>query len=290
MICGIPDFRLLPDPYIGIAEDRAKGERLASAGESRSFEQLVRYYYEITPEDPSDLAKHWIARTLAEVAIARFTLATYHLSGERLLDLGCSTGAMLAAAEHRFAAVTGVDVAFRWLVIGAHRLRELGVEATLVCANAEFLPFAAGSFDAVTAVDLLEHVADAQKSVNETRRVAQTAVFVTNNRYAPLPDPQVRIWGVGLLPRAWQARYVASRRGDLHPYRVSMRSARELGSLCDNAGFREIVTAPARLYAPHLHGGLLRLALGVYNAVRTWPGIRGFLKLAGPKLVTKAVR
>ncbi len=25
--------------------------------------------------------------------------------------------------------------------------------------------------------------------------------FITNNRYAPLPDPQVRIWGVGLLPR-----------------------------------------------------------------------------------------
>ena len=28
VLCGIPDFRLFADPYIGIAEDRAKGAAL----------------------------------------------------------------------------------------------------------------------------------------------------------------------------------------------------------------------------------------------------------------------
>ena len=99
IVCGIPDFRLTPDPYIGIEEDRAKGTMLQAAAQSRTFEELLRFYYAITPEDPPDLAKHWIARALADVEIAKFTIDAYGLQGNRLLDLGCSTGAMLAAAQ-----------------------------------------------------------------------------------------------------------------------------------------------------------------------------------------------
>src|SRR5438128_2224636 len=61
IVCGIPDFRLAPDPYIDIEQDRAKGEALFDAGKDRTFEQLLRHYYAITREDPPDLALHWTA-------------------------------------------------------------------------------------------------------------------------------------------------------------------------------------------------------------------------------------
>src|SRR5713101_922753 len=74
VIAGIPDFRLSPDPYIGIEEDRDKGMRLLAAAEQRGFEELVQYYYSITPDHPADLACRRIRHALAEVEVARFIL------------------------------------------------------------------------------------------------------------------------------------------------------------------------------------------------------------------------
>jgi uncharacterized protein YbaR (Trm112 family) len=68
-ICGIPDFRLFPDPYIDISADREKARHLAAATTGMSFEQAVRYYYSITPDDPADLAEVWTARAVSESAV-----------------------------------------------------------------------------------------------------------------------------------------------------------------------------------------------------------------------------
>ena len=292
VICGIPDFRILPDPYIELAKDRVKGALLAAAGRTRGFEELVRYYYDITPEDPPDLAKHWIARALAEVEIARFAVAQYGLTGRTFLDVGCSTGAMLAAASEHCESVTGVDVAFRWLIVGQVRLRELGIHANLVCANAEHLPFASETFDRVSALDLLEHVPQPRLAVREAFRVSQQdarTVFRTNNRFAPLPEPHVRLWGVGWLPRRWQAAYVAMRRKDLHRYRIALLSSGELARLCRDAGYRFVHVASAPLYAPQFSKPAQR-AFASYNAVRKWPFIAGLLRRVGPLLVAIAER
>lgn len=293
VICHIPDFRLAADPYIGIEADRKKGEMLHAAAQTRTFDELLRYYYAITPEDPPDLAKHWIAHALAEVDIANFNIGKYQLSGNHLLDVGCSTGAMLVAAAGHCQSLTGVDVAFRWLVVGAARLRECNISAQLVCAGAEHLPFPDSAFDLITATDVLEHVTEPQLAVAEARRVTRTgatSLFITNNRYAPLPDPQVRLWGVGLLPRRIQAHYVAFRRRDLHIYKVAMRSAREMDRLCRQAGYKMAVTAPAALYAPYLQGSGIQTLIAVFNRVRTWPLVKGLLRLVGPKLATRAER
>ena len=74
---------------------------LIEAGKDRTFEQLLRYYYSITKEDPPDLAVNWIAHALAEVSIAEFVLRQARLPAVAgpLLDLGCSTGALLIAAR-----------------------------------------------------------------------------------------------------------------------------------------------------------------------------------------------
>ena len=296
IVAGVADFRLTADPYIGIEDDREKGERLLAAAATRGFEEMLRYYYSITPDHPADLALRRIRHALAEVAIARFALQEAKLlhatsRAGALLDVGCSTAALLVAASGSFELLVGVDVALRWLVIGQLRLREAGIEATLVCANAEALPFSEGAFQAFTATDLIEHVGDADAAVRESHRVLAsggTTLWTTNNRYAPLAEPHIGVWGVGCLPRSRQRDYVARRRTNLRPYYVRLRSAAELGRLFVAAGFTSRTLEAAPLFAPHRPGGPLPWLLSAYNRLRSLPGIASAARLLGPRLSVRA--
>jgi ubiquinone/menaquinone biosynthesis C-methylase UbiE len=278
VICGIPDFRLFADPYIDIEADRAKGLALAEATRGMTFAGAVRHYYAITPDDPADLAEIWTARALAEVAIAKEMLALRSGGGE-LVDIGCSTGAVLVASGGGI----GVDIAFRWLVLGALRLREAGVDGQLICANAEYLPLPSGMGASITSFDTLEHCRDAQQALGEMRRVGGSLLLTSNNRWAPLPEPHVHLWGVGWLPRARQAGYVAWRRGDLHPYRIQLRSATEGERMARAAGWQDGRAEAAPMFAPQL-GGAAQTMLGLYRSVRTWPGMRWL----GPRWMVRA--
>jgi ubiquinone/menaquinone biosynthesis C-methylase UbiE/uncharacterized protein YbaR (Trm112 family) len=293
IVCGIPDFRLAPDPYIGILEDRRKAERLIEESADRTFEQLLHHYYAVTPEDPPDLAERWTARALAEVDIASGLVAATRWSapaGRRLLDVGCSTGALLVALADRHPDGTGVDVALRWLAIGRVRLREARVEATLVCANAEHLPFPDGSFGLVACVDTLEHLSDAAAGMREAHRVSSMGaplLCTANNRLTPLPEPNIHLWGVGYLPRRWQARYVRWRRKDLHPYRIRLLTAGELERCARGAGYDKVTVDAAPIVAPHARPAM-RPALGLYERLRTKPIMASLLRALGPRLLLTA--
>jgi SAM-dependent methyltransferase len=297
VVCGIPDFRIEPDPYIALEADRRKGAALQRAGERLSFAELVSHYYAITPEDPLDLGARWTARALAEVPIAKALLNDAGLlSGPAdgtLLDLGCSTGGLLIAASGSYRTLVGVDIAFRWLVVGQRRLDEARVPARLVCANAEHLPFPDRTFRAVTCVDVLEHVSDPRGMFEEAHRVSApgAAILCTaNNRYAPLPEPNIHLWGVGLLPRRWQAKYVAARLPSLHRYRIRLRGPLEVERLVQDGGYYGARAEPGLLVAPHWTGGPVQRAIGIYNAVRRVPVIRQLLKWVGPRLQITVLR
>ncbi len=284
VLCGIPDFRILADRYISIEDDRTKGARLFEEARQRSFAEMLDYYYSITPEVPPELARKFTAHALAEVKIAEVTLAAMdkQAAAGALLDAGCSTGGLVVAAARRFSAVVGVDAAFRWLVVGKARLREAGIEAPLVCANAEYLPFAADTFAAVTAVDLIEHVVDPTPVFAECRRVAApggVVYFSTNNRYSLGPEPHANVWGVGWLPRRLQENYVKRITG--RAYRnIALRSAREIIAAARAAGFKACAAAPAPLAVP---GRAERLQAG-YNRVRRIPVLSRVLRSIGPRL------
>jgi ubiquinone/menaquinone biosynthesis C-methylase UbiE/uncharacterized protein YbaR (Trm112 family) len=297
VLCGIPDFRLAPDPYISMRDDRRKGELLFFEGQRRSFAELVRYYYSITPEVPPDHASRWEAHTLAQVHIGRETLQWCGIAGRNtegvLLDVGCSTAGLLAAAADSFKFLVGVDVAFRWLIVGSFRVRELGIAVQLVCANAEALPFPSGAFHTITAIDVVEHVHDTEAVFSELFRVSAPAartLCATNNRYAPLPDPHVGVWAVGYVPRRWQPAYVAILRRGLHVYNVRMRSAAELNRLFGGAGFRKFHTKPAPLVAPHWRGLTAQAILAMYNHCRELRFVQAPLRLLAPRLMTIAER
>lgn len=104
--------------------------------------------------------RHWWYRGLRELVLDRV--------GERvrILDVGCGTGGMLARLNGRGS--IGVDLSPHAL----ESCRGRGL-TRLVRASAESLPFRAGSFDAVLALDLLYHrwVEDQGRALSEFARV-----------------------------------------------------------------------------------------------------------------------
>jgi len=88
--------------------------------------------------------------------------------GVRLLDVACGTGELAAVAHWRGAHVTGVDLAGAMLARSRERLPH---EVELREGDAQALPFADTSFDAVTLAFVLGHLADPQRGLAEARRV-----------------------------------------------------------------------------------------------------------------------
>ena len=85
--------------------------------------------------------------------------------GERILDLGCGDGALTVDLVARGADVIGVDASPA--MVAAARGRGLRAET----ADAQDLPFAAGSFDAVFSNAVLHWVRDQDAVLAQVRRV-----------------------------------------------------------------------------------------------------------------------
>lgn len=139
---------------------------------------------------PDDFRFHAIIAALKPVA------------GLRILDLGCGKGRFARLLMNAGACVVGADISTAML--GAAR----GVSR--VAASALRLPFRDSVFDAVIAIEMLEHVPSRALGtvLGEMRRVLRAegrAVILDKNRYALDPN---RPW----LPRAL-VKWIDERRG-----------------------------------------------------------------------------
>jgi ubiquinone/menaquinone biosynthesis C-methylase UbiE len=109
-----------------------------------------------------------VARFKAEIPATDFRLAAVvralaGLERPTVLDLGCGKGRFARHLERLGGRVVGLDLSIRMLreANGLARVR----------ATARSLPFADASFDAVIAVESLEHVGDVEAAITEARRV-----------------------------------------------------------------------------------------------------------------------
>src|SRR5437016_14060430 len=106
--------------------------------------------------------------------VARRALAVELLKDEikqpaaaRILDVGCGTGANLSAFDC-LGQTTGIDSSMDAL----HFCQTRGIK-TVTHSALEELPFAARTFDVVTALDVLEHTDDDLKALREIHRVCR---------------------------------------------------------------------------------------------------------------------
>ena len=298
VVLGIPDFRIEPDPWIGLVADRAKARRLAPIIESLSFADAVRAYWDITPTTSAALANRYVQHVLdADARAAEFldreTDTAPPTAEGCWLDLGCGTADLVEAGATRGITVVGVDVALRWMVVAARREKLADCKAQLVCANAEYLPFKNAEFVRAVSLGLLEHCRDATRVTREARRVLCTGATLslrTVNRYSALPEPHVGVWGVGVVPRRWADRYVQWRRSLRYEHHRPL-SPRELRNALAQTGFSEVrVEAAVVLVVERTR--LSRWGqrmIPMYSQLRRIPIIRALLRWVAPLLQARGV-
>jgi ubiquinone/menaquinone biosynthesis C-methylase UbiE len=110
-------------------------------------------------------------RTLDEL----FTTA----APESVLDLGCGEGVLTAQWAERLdgGRVVGIDLEDEKLAAEWATRRRANLEFTTV--EGRELPFAAGEFDLVAAIEALEHIEDPERTVAEMARVARRHLLVS---------------------------------------------------------------------------------------------------------------
>jgi len=142
-------------------------------------ERFYEEYFEI--ED-----SHWwfVGRRRIIAAALDRHLGAHDATDRRILDVGCGTGYMLGFLGH-WGEVTGVD-ADPAAVAYSHRRGFTNVHRL----ESDALPFETGSFDVVSAFDVLEHVED------DGRMVAEMAKVLKPGGTAIVTVPAYRaLWG-----------------------------------------------------------------------------------------------
>ena len=177
-------------------------------------------------------------RITARVADALLDAAAVR-AGTRVLDVGCGSGDLCAAAAARGARATGVDLAEGML----RAAREAHPELDLRRADAEDLPFADASFDAALAAFLVNHLPHPERGAAELRRVVAPGGRVA----VAMWDRPERVEFLGLFDAAMRAANI-NRQLAFPPGPPAFRFADdgELRALLEGAGLEGVEIAPAR--------------------------------------------
>jgi ubiquinone/menaquinone biosynthesis C-methylase UbiE/uncharacterized protein YbaR (Trm112 family) len=295
IIQGIPDLRVYEDPLIPLEDEFRKAEKIQAQADRLNFAELVRYYWSLPtyPPTPPHLRDRFIHHVLTdEQRVKGYLDKIGH--GDNFLEVGCGTAALLKEAQSSFRLAIGCDVAFRWLLIARKRLQEAGLQPNLVCCCADHLPFCASFFDSVASVSLLEHVSAATSTIEEMGRVTKQggSMFAwTTNRFSATPEPHVRLWGVGFLPRNWMPAYVKWRRGMAYE-KKNLLSYFEMRRLLKKAGFRVMRFSLPPITSKDWENlaGLERLAAIIYQWLAKFPLVRWPLIVVSPALLVVARR
>lgn len=294
VLLDIPDLRIFPDPYVDVETERQKAFRIAERFHEFDFRGLVDFYYSITDVVKPELAEKYKASLFAAEARARSWLAAWEADaggpGTALVEIGCGTAPLLLAAKN-YKLRVGVDIAFRWLVMGKKRLADAGLDLPLICACAEALPFRAPFCDRAVADSTIEHFTDQPKALAEIHRVMRLGAYLyiaTPNRFTLGPDPQTKIWMGTWLPKKWTDAIVV-RSGGLAPQRTLLTRS-GLEKLLRGVGFDEIkILLPTfpeeqRRYLSKT----LRWLVRAYDLAGALPVSRQLLFLFGPLFLATA--
>ena len=290
--CGIPDFRVFPDPYLSFDEDRERTEIVLGALERYKLEPLLEYYWTFSDITPPDLRPRFVRSAMLGEKRAMRTMRVIGSGGDsgtmrrRVLEIGSGTGNFLAVAVERDQQVIGIDIAMRWLHLSRRRFMDKGLAVPpLVCCCAEYLPFRDGAFDLIVMSSTLEFVRDQRKVFAECARLLGEggSLYVnTVNRFSIARDPYAYLWGVGFLSRAWQAGYVRWRRGARYEQirLLSLGELKRLAGECSLAG--DIQLPDIDDAALSGFSRLTRLQVRLYRLLKALPVFGWLLKWIGP--------
>lgn len=108
----------------------------------------------------------------AAIAIGRAIVAQTG-SGAQILEIGIGSGRIALPVAAAGARVTGIDVSSGMLATARERAAQAGLPLWLIKADAQALPFANATFDAVLAVHVLHLIPDWRAALAEMVRVVK---------------------------------------------------------------------------------------------------------------------
>jgi len=162
------------------------------------------------------------ARTTYPFVLEKLDNPAYH----SILDIGCGTGAVLAAIANRnqkINTLAGIDISPEMVNIASKRL---GVRADLRTGDAENLPWKDSSFDVVLCLDSFHHYPNPRKALFEMNRVLKpNGRLILADAYIP-----------GLRRQLMNLFIRFSKEGDVRVY-----SRSEICDLIKSAGFKDIL-------------------------------------------------
>jgi 2-polyprenyl-6-hydroxyphenyl methylase / 3-demethylubiquinone-9 3-methyltransferase len=117
-----------------------------------------------------------------------YIAARVPLAGAKVIDVGCGGGLVTEAMAARGAVVTGIDLSERALGVAKLHLKESGQQVDYRLSSAEDMAAARpGGFDAVSCLEMLEHVPDPAQTIRACAALVRPGghvFFSTLNRNA----------------------------------------------------------------------------------------------------------
>jgi 2-polyprenyl-3-methyl-5-hydroxy-6-metoxy-1,4-benzoquinol methylase len=98
-----------------------------------------------------------------------YAQATRLVENKRVLDLGCNTGYGTDMLFRSAKKVVGVDVSEKAIVAAKNQYGHLGIEFQKI--NGKTLPFNDEAFDVVVSFQVIEHIVDYKKFIDEIKRI-----------------------------------------------------------------------------------------------------------------------
>ena len=201
--------------------------------------------------------------------LARLNPLLMNPASARVLDLGCDTGTFMAYLSSRVGAQTvGVDVSRAAVTEGQSKGRDVRL------GTLEAQRFPDGSFDALTAFDVVEHVADPRGLLREAARILKPGapLVVEVPHFSGLIYRMGRMLGsLGLLDGP-----LTAIRDRLFPaFHVQYPTVVALRGLLSDAGFGDIVVngREFRTRELALDNAILRRFVLTVFAISGWVGM-----------------
>ena len=219
LIHGIVDLRYPP------VDDGGATKTMAEEFHQSSFDELLcimLWEHELSPQMYADTLAYYhdqFARTERMLTMFENQITKHFKSPqpERVLDLGCGSGAGVRVLSNRFNQVIGLDVSLAQLLLAQKMLENTPIiNYQLICGYANRLPFKDQSVDSIQAINVLEHVMTIEPVLSEISRILISGgIFIADSRNRFdifFPEPHTGIRFLGFLPQKFIPKFVQWRK------------------------------------------------------------------------------
>ena len=155
---------------------------MASESDDKKFFE----YYKTASESAETVER---SRGIYESLVACMSFDGVDINrGLRVADVGCGAGTqsmLWAQGGHR---VFGIDINEDLIELAKKRAKHAGLDATFLAGSADALPWGAREFDVCIVPELLEHVENWERCLDEVCRIVKPGGYVfltTTNRLCP---------------------------------------------------------------------------------------------------------